>query len=92
MLKILITFLTLSLLAGCSKQNAIVTWDAPIEGANVHHYIIELDSGYTYITTDSTLKIRLDHGTIYVARVSAIGFDGRSGPYSEDSDPFELTP
>ena len=94
MKKIFIFLIILFLFSGCgSNENVNIMWTPPLDGAQVDHYILVVDSndGQQVFTTNKIvypLAIKSDY--TYIAKVAAVGISGKIGEFSEPSDPFNL--
>lgn len=85
------------LFSGCSTNppqtyfDAAVYWSAPVEGAGVEKYQIEMNTGKDitiYFSSNTFFFLDLPHNTPCFTRVKSIGFDGSESEYSSYSDIF----
>lgn len=69
------------------------TWTAPATGSPVHHYEVQssADNGTLWsdrgTTPTNSVTLNLAVGQTHVVRVRAVDGQGRSGPWSVQSDP-----
>jgi len=82
--------LSLVLLIGCSKTYPVkVTWDAPTNGAQVDHYVVEVHKESnikTYETSETFLYAVFIYEKKYFVKVLGVGSSGEYGPFSENSN------
>jgi len=79
--------------AAAQTVEVTASWTAPTTGSPVHHYVLQLSTdGGPFVTVGSSTTTEyvmdLEVGHTYSARVAGVDDQGRSGPYSEDSEPY----
>jgi len=87
MKQLLLIFIFLLILTGCSKENYPVRiyWGAPQSDVVVEKYIVEIDANgdiENIKTPKTSIETKFKYDIPYTVRVVAIGISGLSGPYS----------
>ncbi len=79
--------LTLPSLAGAQTVAVECTWDPPVDGTTVDHYVLEHqvnDGPWVLVTTLSEMSYVMDvtQGDSHRIRVAGVDAEGNKGPYS----------
>ena len=83
--------LMLILFSGCGQKKVSITWDAPIDGAPVDHYVLVLNGDgevKTFEIESTHVTIKVKRGVTYIAIVAGVAANGKQGTFSEPSEPF----